>query len=291
MKGEVTSAQLFWGCCYLPTKSRTVSAPVSLSQPAQHTLLAALCSELAVGVLPILRVTVLSPWVLPRLKRIKVAPDIPGWFILIPSRYFVFFGAYTTATRNPSPICELHHRSQQRWILNPLSKARDRTRILLYTSRIHFHWAKWELLIQILWRKISNCGQQQSDECKVYRVAPRANPDLLFPASLTVPFRALAFIRLWTAEHLTRDWQPQQMLRTGQQSSLQSTSNFQALCTGTPRGQSFHCKQNHKCCKTTSNTNRLKAGRQNGFRIFHQRHFAALHTEEGPQKYRKEWSV
>lgn len=244
MKGEVTSAQLFWGCCYLPTKSRTVSAPVSLSQPAQHTLLAALCSELAVGVLPILRVTVLSPWVLPRLKRIKVAPDIPGWFILIPSRYFVFFGAYTTATRNPSPICELHHRSQQ-----------------------------------------------QSDECKVYRVAPRANPDLLFPASLTVPFRALAFIRLWTAEHLTHDWHPQQMLRTGQQSSLQSTSNFQALCTGTPRGQSFHCKQNHKCCKTTSNTNRLKAGRQNGFRIFHQRHFAALHIEEGPQKYRKEWSV
>ena len=30
----------------------------------------------------------------------------------------------------------LHHSSQQRQILNPLSKARDRTRILMDTSRV-----------------------------------------------------------------------------------------------------------------------------------------------------------
>ena len=35
--------------------------------------------------------------------------------------------AYTAATATPdlSSICDLHHSSQQRWILNPLSKARD----------------------------------------------------------------------------------------------------------------------------------------------------------------------
>jgi len=49
--------------------------------------------------------------------------------------------AYTTATAtwDPSCICDLHHGSQQRWILNPLSEARDRTCILMDTSWIHFH--------------------------------------------------------------------------------------------------------------------------------------------------------
>ena len=34
------------------------------------------------------------------------------------------------------PICDLHHSSQQCWILNPLLKARDRTRNLMVPSRI-----------------------------------------------------------------------------------------------------------------------------------------------------------
>ena len=44
--------------------------------------------------------------------------------------------AYTTAaaTRDLSCICDLHHSSWQCWILNPLSKARDRTCILMDTS-------------------------------------------------------------------------------------------------------------------------------------------------------------
>ena len=37
----------------------------------------------------------------------------------------------TTATSDPSCVCDLHHSSQQRWIPNPLSKARDRTCILM----------------------------------------------------------------------------------------------------------------------------------------------------------------
>ena len=40
--------------------------------------------------------------------------------------------AYTTvtATQDPNRICNLHHSSQQHWILNPLSEARDGTHIL-----------------------------------------------------------------------------------------------------------------------------------------------------------------
>ena len=49
--------------------------------------------------------------------------------------------AYATATAMPylSCICDLHHSSWQRHILNPLSKARDQTCVLMDTSQIHFH--------------------------------------------------------------------------------------------------------------------------------------------------------
>jgi len=39
------------------------------------------------------------------------------------------------------PVCNLHHSSQQHQILNPLSKARDRTCILMDTSRVRYHSA------------------------------------------------------------------------------------------------------------------------------------------------------
>ena len=46
--------------------------------------------------------------------------------------------AYTTATttQGPSHICDLHHSSQQRRILNPLNKAGDRTCILMDSSQV-----------------------------------------------------------------------------------------------------------------------------------------------------------
>ena len=44
--------------------------------------------------------------------------------------------AYATATPDPSPICNLCHSSQQHQILNPVSEARDRTLILMDTSRV-----------------------------------------------------------------------------------------------------------------------------------------------------------
>ena len=40
-----------------------------------------------------------------------------------------------------SRICNLHHSSQPRRIFNPLSKARDRTCILMDTSWVCCHWA------------------------------------------------------------------------------------------------------------------------------------------------------
>ena len=45
---------------------------------------------------------------------------------------------YTTATAMPDPrgICNLYHSSWQHRILNPLSEARDRTRILMDTSEV-----------------------------------------------------------------------------------------------------------------------------------------------------------
>ena len=51
--------------------------------------------------------------------------------------------AYTTATTMPdlSCICELHHSSRQRWILNPLFEARDGTHVLTDTSPAHYHGA------------------------------------------------------------------------------------------------------------------------------------------------------
>ena len=46
--------------------------------------------------------------------------------------------AYTRAiaTQDPSRVCNQHHSSQQRRILNPLSVVRDRTYVLMAASQI-----------------------------------------------------------------------------------------------------------------------------------------------------------
>ena len=53
--------------------------------------------------------------------------------------------AYTTSTATATPdlsrICDLHHRSWQCQILNPLREARDWTHHLMFISRVCFHCA------------------------------------------------------------------------------------------------------------------------------------------------------
>ena len=47
-----------------------------------------------------------------------------------------------TATWDPTLICDLHHSSPQcRFLLNPLSEAKDLTHVLMDTSRVCYHWA------------------------------------------------------------------------------------------------------------------------------------------------------
>ena len=50
---------------------------------------------------------------------------------------------YTTATATPdlSRVCDLHHSSRQWRTLNPLSRARDQTHLLMDTSQIRYCWA------------------------------------------------------------------------------------------------------------------------------------------------------
>ena len=46
-----------------------------------------------------------------------------------------------TAMPDPSRICDLHCSSQQCQVLNPLSRDRDQTCILMDTGQVHYHWA------------------------------------------------------------------------------------------------------------------------------------------------------
>ena len=55
-----------------------------------------------------------------------------------------------TGTPDPSCICYLHHSSWQHWMLNTLSEARDWTRILMDTSRVHFYWAMMGTLEELI---------------------------------------------------------------------------------------------------------------------------------------------
>ena len=54
--------------------------------------------------------------------------------------------ATATATQDLSCVCDLHHSSRQCRILNPLGKVRDRTFVLLDTSRVRYCWATTETL-------------------------------------------------------------------------------------------------------------------------------------------------
>ena len=52
---------------------------------------------------------------------------------------------HSTATRDLSCIWDLHHSSEHRRILNPWSKAREQTCVLMDTSWVHYWWTTTEL--------------------------------------------------------------------------------------------------------------------------------------------------
>jgi len=82
---------------------------------------------------------------------------------------------YTTATATatampyPSHICKLHHRSWQCWMLNPLSKVRDQTCILMDTSQV----------LNILSHNGLNWAYQLSLVQGVSKIQPGAESSLL----------------------------------------------------------------------------------------------------------------
>ena len=76
--------------------------------------------------------------------------------------------ATATATRDLSRVCNLHHSSWQRRILNPLSKARDWTSILKDTTQVRFCWATMGTSKIWLFEYVSPSFSPQS----VYRTVP-----------------------------------------------------------------------------------------------------------------------
>ena len=60
--------------------------------------------------------------------------------------------AYTIgiAMPNPSHVCDLHHSSQQLWILNPLGEAQDPLGVLMDTSPVCYSWATTGTLILLI---------------------------------------------------------------------------------------------------------------------------------------------
>ena len=103
--------------------------------------------------------------------------------------------AYTAATaaQDPSYVCDLHHSSQQCWIPNPLSEARDRTASSWILVRFVIAEPWQELLVLTIWiPKCAVCLLAGSLPCFVsapFRISecivwPQASP-------LCVPFCVL----------------------------------------------------------------------------------------------------
>ena len=82
--------------------------------------------------------------------------------------------AYATATATPDPscVCNLHHSSPQCWILNPWSKARDRTCNLMLPSQIRFSCSTTEtsVILDLLYVAEPNLtGERNTEDFNVLK--------------------------------------------------------------------------------------------------------------------------
>ena len=98
-----------------------------------------------------------------------LGPDlqhVEGPRLGVKSELYLLAYTTTTATPDPSNICDLQFSSWQCQILNPLSESRDWTCILMDTSQIGFRWATMgtPVLIEMIhqsknivssWKKLS----------------------------------------------------------------------------------------------------------------------------------------
>ena len=71
--------------------------------------------------------------------------------------------ATTTATPDPSHICNLHHSPGQCQILNPLSKARDQTHVLMDISRVCYCWASGGTPASCFFKQVYVIGKEPWD--------------------------------------------------------------------------------------------------------------------------------
>ena len=85
--------------------------------------------------------------------------------------------AYTRATATQDPSCtrDLHHSSQQHWILNTLSEARDRTCVRLDTSQFH--------------NSLSTMGTPQKTALTTYPIIHPTPYALVYPARFPFFFK------------------------------------------------------------------------------------------------------
>ena len=81
--------------------------------------------------------------------------------------------ATATATSDLSPICDLHHSSWQRRILNPLSKVRGRTSNLTVPSQIHFCCAMTGIPLGALFKNSSSVRGARGLSKGIFRPAEK----------------------------------------------------------------------------------------------------------------------
>ena len=88
--------------------------------------------------------------------------------------------AYTTATATPDPshIYDLHHSSRQRWILNPLSEARDQSLVLMILVGFITAEPQWGLQTSNFFTVFSRRRKNASP-----LPIPTSPPDVLLPVS------------------------------------------------------------------------------------------------------------